>query len=48
MQLIYNAQYQSTTYTHHFPDKLAGYSLSSYISKQTSMKITNSGTTTER
>ena len=40
--------YRSATYTHHFPDKWAGNNGGILISKQTSMKATNSGTTTER
>ena len=35
-------------YTHHFPDKWAGYDGGKLISKQTSMKASNLGATTKR
>ena len=34
--------------SHHFPDKRAGYNRGKLISKQTSMKVMNSGVATKR
>ena len=46
--IINNVQYKSTTYTHHFSDKRAGYNGGKLISKHTSMKATNLGINTKR
>ena len=48
MQLINNELYRFTTFTHHFPDKRAGYKGGKLISNQTWMKVTNLGATTKR
>ena len=45
---INNVPYKSTTYTHRFSDKLAGYNKGELNSKQTSMKVTNSGASIKR
>ena len=45
-KFINNVPYKSTTYTHHFSDKQAGYNEGKLISKQTLMKVTNSDATT--
>ena len=42
---INNVPLRSTTYTHYFPDKRAGYNGGKLTSKQTLIKMTNSGTT---
>ena len=44
---INNVSYMSTNYTHHFSDKRPGHTEAKFISKQTSMKVMNSGATTK-
>ena len=46
--LFNNAPYRSTSYIHHLPDKQPGHIGNDHISKQMSMKVMNSDTTTKR